>query len=86
MKEIVFWPEICINQISLLTVTNCRVAKSIIKYIYLYLMVNVNKERLVLAIPIAIWRAYDKSVDSWMQHSESVDEIKENSKMITMII
>lgn len=49
-------------------------------------MVNVNKERLVLAIPIAIWRAYDKSVDSWMQHSESVDEIKENSKMFTMII
>lgn len=49
-------------------------------------MVNVNKERLVLAIPIAIWRAYDKSVDSWMQHSESVDEIKENSKMFTMIM
>lgn len=49
-------------------------------------MVNVNKERLVLAIPIAIWRAYDKSVDSWMQHSESVYEFKENSKMFTMII
>lgn len=49
-------------------------------------MVNVNKERLVLAIPIAIWRAYDKSVDSWMQHSESVDESKENIKMFTMII
>lgn len=49
-------------------------------------MVNVNKERLVLAIPIAIWRAYDKSVDSWMQHSESVDEMKENLKMSTMIM
>lgn len=49
-------------------------------------MVNVNKERLVLAIPIAIWRAYDKSVDSWMQHSESVDEMKENLKMSTIIM